>query len=120
MLTEGDLQSMRATLDRTLPGTAIIQRRTFSADGQGGGTEIWAAVGTVDCRLSPIPAGERAEFERAGSMAERRDRVVTVPDGTDIEGKDRVVIASVTYEVSHVDGPRTYEIDRRVDVTEVK
>jgi SPP1 family predicted phage head-tail adaptor len=120
VLTDGEISQMRTQLERTLPDTAVIQRRTLASDGQGGSVETWAPIGTASCRISPVNLRGDLERERADSMAEERPRVVTLPADTTIEGRDRIVIADTTYEVTHVDGPRSYELARRVDVVEVR
>lgn len=111
---------MRATLEQSLPDSCVIERRTLASDGQGGGSETWTALGTVSCRLSPEKRSGEEEYVRADSMAEERNRILTVPHGTAIEGRDRVTTGGATYEVSSVDAPMSWEIDRRVDVVEVK
>jgi head-tail adaptor len=117
-LTSGELARMRTDLNLSLPGTAVIHRRTETSDSQGGVTAAYAAVGTVDCRLSPSLAnfgsGEELHGDRVQTVT---TRMLTVPGTTDINSKDRVVVDSVTYSVTEVRG-RSYEVSRRCVVVE--
>ena len=107
---------MRDVAEQTLDGTAVIQARTYSSDGGGGGTSTWSASGTVACHISPITADEREIAERIAADAEW---IVTLPAETSITTANRVVIASTTYNVEACRAPRTWEITRRAEVREV-
>lgn len=119
MLSAADLAGMRDTLDESLPDTAIIQRKTRAGDGQGGGTETWAAVGTVPCRVSPVETRGDDESIAGDRTLQTVDYVITVPQGTDVRAVDRLVSGGVTYEVVKVKGPRSWELARRVDVVQI-
>jgi SPP1 family predicted phage head-tail adaptor len=117
-LTAGELTQMRAVTDDYLPGTAYILTRTLASDGQGGSTETWGTAGTVSWRISPLSETERAQQDRVSAL---RERIVTVAYGATVTQRDRLKDASdgTTYEIDGVDSPRSYELDRRVHVTEV-
>lgn len=118
-LSEWELVEMRETLNTTLPGTAVILRRTATSDGQGGQLWDYAAAGTVASRLSPIPSLRQAEDEVAGRVAELSAWILTVPAHTDIDELDRVTFNNFTYEVSNVLSRVPWEISRRVRLEKV-
>lgn len=115
MLTEAELDSMRSAAAEALPGTAVIQRETFTSDSGGGGTAAWTASGTVDCRIAPISGNER---EIAGRIAEDAESIVTLPAETTISVRDRMVIGGGTFNVLAVRDRDEWEITRRVEVGE--
>ena len=57
MLTTAELLSMQATQNLAMPGTVVILRASGTADGMGGYTEVWTAVGTVTGRIYPRNGG---------------------------------------------------------------
>lgn len=119
MLTAGEIAEMRGIANQTLAGTAVIQGGTVVSDSGGGGTLTWANRGTVDCHISPILVrGEREDVE-GGRIDQQADWIVTLPANTTISVKDRIVIDSTFYEVEAVRAPRTWELTRRVEVSQV-
>ena len=117
-LTSGELRQMRTELGYTLPGTAVIQTRTLTADGQGGQVQTYAAASTVDARLSPESL-RGMEGELAGRIAEVSPWILTVAAETAITEADRGVYNTVTYEVSEVPTRTPWELSRRVRLQEV-
>lgn len=108
---------MRADYEATFDDTAVIYRTTYVSDGQGGGTAAPSAVGTVACRVSPATQGQEAvSGERLTALA---DVYISVPALTDVRETDSVVVSSVTYQVTSVRAPRTNEIVRKFEATEV-
>lgn len=118
-LTTGEITAMRATLDASLPGTAIIKRATWTSDGQGGSTSTWAAVGTVDARLSPSQGRQRVEPVAGGGLVAESDWVATLPVGTDITTRDRLTYSDADYEVLAIDSPRSWDVAMRVELVRV-
>lgn len=113
-LSAADLAAMRDTLEDTLPDVCVIQRRSLTTDSQGGRTESWVAAGTVDCRLSPLSAGQGAnEATRGDRIAGDEDWVITMPALTDVTVRDRLVVGSVTYEPVGLRAARSWEMSRR-------
>lgn len=113
MLTAAELSSMRDVAATALPGTAVIQRQSFTDDGGGGGTIAWTAAGTVDCRIAPISGNER---EIADRIAEDAASVVTLPGETSISVTDRMVISGGTFNVMAIRERGEWEITTRVEV----
>lgn len=116
-LSAGELAAMRSEQSGTLPGTAVISRNSPTSDGMGGWTDAWAAVGTVDGRLAPASASG-AERMVADRITGEDAWVITLPQGTDVTEKDRVVIMSRTFEVV-TPLAHSWETARRVVATEV-
>ena len=116
MLSAGELAAMRATQAEALPGTAVISRNTPTSDGMGGWTDAWAAVGTVDCRVSP--SGSGAESLIAERITDADAWNITLPYNTDVTAKDRIAIGARRFEVVTV-LPKSWETARRVVATEV-
>lgn len=117
MLTSDELARMRATMGTSLPGTAVIQAASKASDGQGGQVWTYAAQGTVPARIAPegvrgteTPLGDR--------MAEVSELILTVPHDTAIDEDDRVLYASVVYEVVEVLTWAPWDLGRRVRVVE--
>ena len=99
MLSAGDIHLMRATVDRAMPGTAVVTTLSQVSDGMGGQTDSYAATGTVSARVDYMSA---EEAEIAGRLAERASYVLTVTHDAGLTETDRIVHASGTYEVTAV------------------
>ena len=112
-LTSNEITSMRDELELTLVDTAVISRQSGTSDGQGGSTSSWAAFGTALCRVSPLQAG-MDEGARADRVSATSEYVITFAHGTDVTERDRVACLGVTYELTAVKAPRTWELSRRV------
>lgn len=119
MLSAGDLASMRAEAENSLPGTAIIQTKTVTSDGGGGGTASWTAAGTVACRLSPGSdgrgGGERVDGERITPDAQF---VITLPWDASVTEANRLSIDSTIYSVTEV-ADRDWQITKPVGARRV-
>jgi head-tail adaptor len=103
MLTATELSAMREIEESVLSSTGIIKRRTLTADGMGGYTESWAAVGTVDCDVWQISQrGDRERTTEGAQPISKADWFITVPYDTDLVAADRMEISSRTFEVTFV------------------
>ena len=118
LLATAELDALRATVEAHLPDTAVIWRKTWTGDGQGGGTETWAAVGTAACRKS-LPNSAR-EVAMAGRLGEVATWVVSLAHDTDVTAKDRLVIGSSTLEVSGPSGDPSWNLGKRLLTVEVR
>ncbi len=119
MLTSAEIAAMREVTATTFDSTAVIQAKGWISDGGGGGTTTWAPAGTAPCHISPKPPLEVPEPIVGDRVTANADWVVTFPAETSIDRESRVVIAATTYEVAAISAPRTWELTRRVEVTEV-
>lgn len=115
MLSPGELASMRETLEASLPGTAVIQTRTVTSDGGGGGSATWSASGTVPCRLGPgvrQGEGEQVDGDRVTPDAQA---LVTVPFDAEVTESQRLAINGAVYSVTRV-SDRDWKIGTRIEV----
>ena len=118
MLTVPELTAMRTTLDGSLPDLADISRSTPTSDGRGGTTLVWATVASVPCRVAPDVAfaGESVVADRV-TVTQRW--TITLPAGTNVSARDRILIGARTFEVTFVRSARSYEVSCRVTGVEV-
>lgn len=103
MLTATDLAFMRGQQADALPDTCTISRKTLASDGAGGHTETWATVASgVACRVAMDQSamGLTPESVLADRVVHEGRFVVTLPIGTDVTPKDRIVVGSRTFEVT--------------------
>ena len=117
MLTAAELAEMRSVQVEAMAGTCVITRRTLASDGMGGFTETWAAAGTVTGRVWPATESG-AERLIADRITEADAWIITVPQGTDVVAKDRIVESGRTFEVVSAIA-HTWETARRVVCVEV-
>lgn len=118
-LDSTELAAMRSELEAlALPGTAILYSSSYGTVGGGGGTTTYTASATVACAIAPVAARETPEPVKGGRTTPDVDRVVTLPANTTVTTEYRVAIGGTTYEVTSVDAPRSYEVSRRIKVSE--
>lgn len=118
MLTDAELDSMRAVAAEALPGTAVIQNSVFVSDGGGAGSDTWTAAGTVDCRIAPLNSAGEGEGTRGDRISANAEYVVTLPSDTAITTNSRLVIGGNTYNVELV-RDRSWNLTTRVEVQKV-
>lgn len=119
-LQDWEIHVARETSDAFLPGTAVIQSKTATSDGQGGQTWTYAARtgGTVDARLAAENT-QPGSGEIASRSAAVTPWILTIPADTTITNTDRVVFDSDTYEVLSVMDRDPEEIARRVRLVRI-
>lgn len=115
LLSDPDIAAMRSTLVESLPDTCVIQNSTFGDDSGGGGSQTWAAAGTVACRIAPLAADEQTRGDR---VSEDSNWVITLPAETSIQNASRVIVNGGTYNVSAVRERGSWEISRRVEAVQ--
>lgn len=94
-ITNAELTWMRGVQDRAIgQGTAVIYRSTNVADGMGGFSDGFAAVGTADARLLPPSGDEKIAGEQITSITEW---FLTMTVGTDVIASDRILFNSVQH-----------------------
>lgn len=120
LLSDAEIDQMRATAEAAMPGTAVIQSRTYQSDGGGGGTAVWTPSGTAACGIAPLAASENAEPLTGGRVTPDSDWVITLPAQASISTEHRVVAGGRTFEVTALRAPRTFELTRRVEANEVQ
>lgn len=83
--------------------TATVQRATTTQDEYGVPVETWTDVGTVRCRLIPLPYSEQAELKVLGGGQHTVASHKVLMPIYDIKIKDRLVIGTETYTVLSVE-----------------
>lgn len=130
MLNSAEIGWMQAQIVESLPDAAVIERQTRVSDAMGGASVSWVSVDqgiplllaggdAVPCRVSPagFAPDERLIAERLqGDLA----WTLTLPAGTDVTEKDRIMVGTRTFEVIGVLAPRSWEVSRRVVCVEKK
>lgn len=117
MLTAAELADLRETQESILPGSAIIQRFTNVSDGMGNFDQTWANVGTVRARLYPQTVRSMAENANGGAQMISETRwFVTMPHGTNVTAKDRLLIDNRTFEIYQVNNSESFQTAVRCEV----
>lgn len=117
MLTAAELVDLQAAQNELMPGTAVIQRFALVSDGMGGYDQNWANVGTVRCRLYPQTLRSMNENPNGGMQMISETRwFVTMPVGTNITAKDRVLISGRTFEIYQVNNTESFQTAVRAEV----
>ncbi|MEO6467498.1 MAG: head-tail adaptor protein [Acidimicrobiia bacterium] len=119
MITDDELTAMRAVLDQSLPDLADISRSTPTSDGRGGTSLVWATVASVPCRIAPAATFGGSEQPVNDVVAGVQRWSITLPAGTNVTGRDRVLVGARTFEVVEVRSTRSYEVSCRVTGVEV-
>lgn len=116
MISAAELSAMRAIENSAMTTTAVIHRNTPVADGMGGFSDAWGAVGTVLCDLWPInQRGDREGVAVGGQPISKANWFITVPHDTTITAKDRVVADGRTFEVVFVPNSESLMSAKRVE-----
>jgi len=118
MLTAGELTSARAVVTSALPGTAVVTRATWTADGFGGSTSVWAGIGTVVARVDMN--GAASEGIIGGGGAYVAPFVATLPHGTTVAERDRLVTGGRTLEIVGLSEPRDWSLSVRAECKETR
>lgn len=94
-----ELEAMRTTADAILNNTCNIQRATKTQDAFGGWSESFVTVAaSAKCRVDL--AGKSAGVLLTGNRIDpTKSRVISFPNGTNVQEGDRIVVNSVTYTV---------------------
>lgn len=114
MLTDAELDSMRAVAAGAMPDRAAITRRGATRNAMGGRDTASAAVSgleAVPCHVHPDNsrgAGEGPAQSR--TVADARWRI-TFPYGTDVRESDTATIGTRRYELVQVDADRSWALE---------
>ena len=117
LLSNGDLTWMRATQELAQPGTVVIERYTYTSDGQGGYSEVWAAVGTATGRIYPMVRRGAGEIVAGAQIISETSWFATFPVGTDVTAKDRLRYNSRTWEVMRVNNDEMWQTAVRCELS---
>lgn len=117
MLTDAELAAMREQAEEALPDSCVIQRKTRTSDGGGGGSVSWAASGTVDARVGQTAGTEQLlDAQLVGQV----DAILTVPHDADLRQADRAVVDGTTYEVLSILEHAAWTLSLRAAVKRVR
>ena len=114
---DGEIESIRAEIERALPDTCDILALTRTSDGAGGWTETWGtAVAHVPCRLDPLRG---AESEGGGGLRSYQGYMLTLPYSTAVTAANRVQVGTVVYAVTGLAGGRSWGASARATIERV-
>lgn len=99
-----------------MPGSVVIERATYASDGMGGYSESWAAIGTVIGRVYPQTQRGQGEFVTGGQVVSMTQWYATLPVGTNVTARDRLLYASRTWEVTSVNNDEMWQTAVRCEV----
>lgn len=119
MLTANELAAMRATLDASLPQTAMIVAPLAASPEDSGGfvdDSAWSVVeAEVACRVGPA-SGDEAES--GGRIVARASHRITMPCATSVSADDVVIVDGRAFEVLDVSVPRSWDLALRASCVE--
>lgn len=120
-LSAGELAQLRADALKTLADeTCTILTATTAANAIGERVVTYGTVATgVACRLRPSGRAPNSQAV-AGQENTVAPWTVTLPHGTAVSAGDRLVIDSVTYEVTQSWDEETWKTASRVDVMRIE
>lgn len=110
LLSAADMACMTSGLH--LPDVCQIQRNTQAKKASGSTTDSWAVLATVACRVGQMGRQSPTEQLIADRVQVGTPWRVTLPAGTSVIAKDRIVFATHTLEVVGVLYPMSDEIVR--------
>jgi hypothetical protein len=115
MLSASDLAFMIETENLTMSSVVTIFRAGYSESALGNQLETWLVVGDVACDIWPIT---RNKEERSSGNQELSEGMyyLSVPYNTDLRVIDKVLIGSVTYEVTFVPIGQSWLTNKRCEV----
>lgn len=107
---------MRDVQERAMPGTVVIERYALTADGMGGYAEAWTAVGTVTGRVYPMVRRGMSETINGGQVISESMWFATLPTGTVIDARDRIVYEGRSWEVVRVNNDEMWQTAVRCEL----
>ena len=112
MLTDAELDGIRAAIEELLPDTCNILSVTHASDGQGGMNDTWGtATASAACRLDQAKPGGETVF---GAMIQPfHGYVLTLAHDTTITTSNRVACNGQTFNVVSVDLAKSWDGSRR-------
>ncbi len=97
MITDLELVMMRETATAALPATAQIIRSVPFADGAGGTTMTDSVIGVCPVRIGQASQSQLAVY--ADRLVGLTGVTLTVPVGTAVQPRDRLIIEGRTFDV---------------------
>lgn len=113
ILTDGDLDGIRADALSVLPDWAYLYANVPVSDDAGGWDDAWHPVWTGRGRVAPMAADERAFAEALVTVA---DMVATLPWDCPVTERHHLSIRGVTYDIVGVQRGGSYALHTRAAV----
>jgi head-tail adaptor len=107
---------MQGVQRRAMPGTVVIERYGLTSNGMGGYREAWAAVGTVVGRVYPMVRRGQDEQIAGAQVISESAWFATLPVGTDVDARDRILYQSRTWEVVRVNNDEMWQTAVRCEL----
>lgn len=102
---------MTDAIGRTLTGTAVIYSLSQAVDAFGGFTDTYAIAGTASCRVSAT--GKVREYNFADGVRSVPEFRITIPAGTVLFARYRIVENGSTYEIIGTNAGETMQTAKR-------
>lgn len=118
LLDSATIDYLRGAADDSLPSRGTIDKATVVSNAGGGGSVVWTAYGTFDCRVGPLSMRAGQETQEGDRITGETEVVITLPAMTAVRIEDHIRTMGRTYRVSAIE-PRSYEVLRRVEAREV-
>jgi hypothetical protein len=99
---DADTSALKGLVADLSPEMVAVSRVTQVPDGEGGSSDTWTTIATVPGRVHQMRSSAR-EIERGGALQLVQRWAITLPAGTDVLPRDRLIVGAYTYEV--VDEP---------------
>lgn len=115
LITTADATYMDTTQQQAMPGTVVIERYTTVNDGMGGEIQDYAAVGTVIGRIYPQRT-QGVEQVGGGQVLSEIKWWGTLPVGTSVGAKDRLVYNNRSWEVIRVNNGEMWQTAVRCEL----
>jgi Phage head-tail joining protein len=113
MEQHGTFQQLRGAAWLFLSETGQVLSGTVVSDSGGGGTTVWSAGGTVNCRIDPLGGGEGLA---GGRISDRTTHLLSVPPDVDVDERNRFAVTNRgTFEITAL-RERTSEPVRTLEV----
>ena len=116
MLRSSDLAWMRDAQERAMPGSVVIERYALTSDGMGGYSEAWTAAGTVTGRIYPVQRRGAMESVRGAQVTSETVWFATLPVGTVVDARDRLVYESRSWEIATVNNDEMWQTAVRCEL----
>lgn len=120
MLSAAEIADMRAVQGEALPDACEVQRSVRATNAIGEVTVSWETVASdVACRLA-----KSQQQARQTALAQQQTVIspwiLTTATTVDLRNGDRVIVASVTYEIVDVTAGPAWETAQRCELKEVE
>jgi len=111
-----ELAGNRSWTDAWMPGTCYLLTNAGTVNSIGGQENSWGTVGTVSCRVRPMPGQSAMEGAKQESNAADSEWEIVVPVGTTVNRKQRAKVAGVVYHIIAVVDDKSDNPDKRLRV----